>query len=150
MSGLGQITVSEMIFITIVIEGFFYGLYSAIFCMYIQYHLSKEIKNNVVIYALSILYILSTVIFGFDITSVVAKATIPSDPTESPLFQLEEPAYTSNTIIGLCDFISQGILIYRCWIIWGGNVRVIIMPSILTLAFLAQSTSYRAPSFNFN
>ncbi|KAF8811915.1 hypothetical protein BYT27DRAFT_7183398 [Phlegmacium glaucopus] len=41
------------------------------------------------------------------------------------------------TIIGLCNFISQAILIYRCWIVWGCNIRVIAIPSILALAFLA-------------
>ena len=98
------------------------------FCMYIQYHASKELKNNVVIYALGVLYILSTATFVLDITSVVAevsrpcihnnrlsvytgKVTIPSDPTESLLFRLEALSYTSNTITGLCDFISQGILV---------------------------------------
>ncbi|KAF8816970.1 hypothetical protein BYT27DRAFT_7205369 [Phlegmacium glaucopus] len=40
-------------------------------------------------------------------------------------------------ITGLCDFISQAILIYRCWIIWGRSIRVIFIPSILALTFLA-------------
>ncbi|KAF8816975.1 hypothetical protein BYT27DRAFT_7205407 [Phlegmacium glaucopus] len=40
-------------------------------------------------------------------------------------------------IFGLCDLISQAILIYRCWIIWGCNIRIIVIPSILALTFLA-------------
>ena len=99
--------------------------------MYIQFQPSKGPginKKNVVIYALGILYILSTAMFALDITSIAiqvsrsclhnnklsvytGQATTPSDPKESFLFRFEALTYTSNTIIGLCDFISQGILV---------------------------------------
>jgi len=41
-----------------------------------------------------------------------------------------------GTIFGCCDFIAQCILIYRCWIVYGQNIRVIIVPSILAFAYL--------------
>jgi hypothetical protein len=59
-------------------------------------------------------------------------------------------------ITGLCDFIAQCIIvsinhctyqsfyspkfskIYRCWIVWGQNIRVVIIPSFLAIAFLGQ------------
>ncbi|KAF8814576.1 hypothetical protein BYT27DRAFT_7206018, partial [Phlegmacium glaucopus] len=93
--------VKRLRFIGMVLEGFFYGLYSAIFFIYIQHQTSKEgidKTRNILFYPLSILYILSTATFVLDMTF---------------------------------------ILIYRCWIIWGCNVRVIVIPSILSLAFLA-------------
>ena len=69
---------------------------------------------------------------------------------------------------GLCDFIAQCILvrntthaynhsscnytiihyyspkfsqkkIYRCWIVWGKNIRVVIIPSFLAITFIGQS-----------
>jgi hypothetical protein len=58
---------------------------------------------------------------------------------------------------GLCDFIAQCILvriihytyhpfyspksskIYRCWILWGRNIRVVMIPSFLAIAYLGQS-----------
>ena len=59
---------------------------------------------------------------------------------------------------GCCDFLTQCILvrinsdhctchpfywpksskIYRCWIVWGKNIRVAIFPSILAIAYLGQ------------
>ena len=65
------------------------------------------------------------------------------------------------TVFGCCDFIAQCILvrtanntpfisfiyaskIHRCWIVWGRNIRVIIVPSILAFAFLCPS-SYLDP-----
>ena len=62
-----------------------------------------------------------------------------------------------NTASGCCDFLAQCILvcinhctyhlfnlpkfskIYRCWIIWGQNIRVVIIPSFLAVAYLGQS-----------
>ena len=59
--------------------------------------------------------------------------------------------------VGGCDFIAQCILvriihytyypfyspksskIYRCWIVWGQNIRVVIIPSFLAIAYLGQS-----------
>ena len=56
-----------------------------------------------------------------------------------------------------CDFLAQGILvrinhctyhpfyspksskIYRCWIVWGQNIRVVIIPSFLAVAYLGRS-----------
>lgn len=86
MSGL-----PEMTFIGMTIEGFFYGkililfcseravspdymcpgFYSAIFCMYIRHRASKELdidKRNILLYALCILYILSTAMVVGDVT----------------------------------------------------------------------------------
>ena len=58
--------------------------------------------------------------------------------------------------IGCCDFIAQCILvrinhctyhpiyspksskIYRCWIVWDQNIRVVIIPSFLAIAYLGQ------------
>ena len=57
---------------------------------------------------------------------------------------------------GLCDFIAQCILvriihytyhpfyspksskIYRCWIVWGKNIRFVIIPSFLAIAYIGQ------------
>ena len=62
---------------------------------------------------------------------------------------------------GLCDFIAQCIMvrlnhctylnfyfylpksskIYRCWMVWGQNIRVVIIPSFLAIAYIGQSIS---------
>ncbi|KDR68897.1 hypothetical protein GALMADRAFT_145919 [Galerina marginata CBS 339.88] len=36
-----------------------------------------------------------------------------------------------SALYSCIDFISQGVLIYRCWVVWGGNPFLIIIPSIL-------------------
>ena len=36
-------------------------------------------------------------------------------------------------------YLSKSSKIYRCWIVWGRNTRVVIVPSFLTITFLGQS-----------
>ena len=68
-------------------------------------------------------------------------------------------AVVSSLFSGGCDFMAQSILvrityvyysfslsksqkIYRCWIVWNHNIRVVIFPSILAIAYLGQSTYF--------
>ena len=66
----------------------------------------------------------------------------------------------AHLVVGACcDFISQCIIvrinhscciyhlfyspksskIYRCWIVWGQNIRIVIIPSFLAITLLGQS-----------
>ena len=150
MSGLGRLTLGETKFIGMVLEGLCYGenfcsavikagmvnyaclgLYSALFCMYMQYHASKELeidKKNILLYALCILYILSTATVVLDVTRNVTVGNflqpLPKQifylhlsgqglhlTPNSPLVQLLHLLQVSITLTGLCDFISQIILV---------------------------------------
>ena len=69
---------------------------------------------------------------------------------------------------GCCDFLAQCILvrinhctyhwhlfywpiisskIYRCWIVWGQDIRVVIIPSFLAIAYMGQSYSHLISQF---
>ena len=74
--------------------------------------------------------------------------------TETFFFPLET---LQIVLAGCCDFLAQSILvrinhwtyhlfyspksskIYRCWIVWGRNVRVVIIPSFLAVTYLGRS-----------
>jgi len=61
------------------------------------------------------------------------------------------------TVTGCCDFLAQCIFvrlnhctchplyspksskIYRCWIVWGQTIGVVIVPSILAITYIGQS-----------
>ena len=193
MFGLGRLSYDDISTIAIVLEGFCYGeifcsaviidmindscpgLYSAVFVIYMQYHASKELginKRNISVYALSILYMLSTATIAFDVTRhvTVSKTCIHpnnfsvyttiwvgprSDHTSgssSPpllcvndniwlvrfLFPGDLSMHEVITISIIYPHLSQASKIYRCWVIWGCNIRVIIIPSILAFGFLGQ------------
>ncbi|KAF8797341.1 hypothetical protein BYT27DRAFT_7344213 [Phlegmacium glaucopus] len=55
-----------------------------------------------------------------------------------------------GTVSGCCDFIAQCILIYRCWIVWGCNIRVVILPSISSFVFLAMWVAGNGSQYMFS
>ena len=72
------------------------------------------------------------------------------------------------TASGCCDFIAQCIIvrlnhctchpfcspesskIYRCWIVWGQDIRIVIIPSFLSIAYLSQLIYFHLIKANFN
>ncbi|KAF8816038.1 hypothetical protein BYT27DRAFT_7154988 [Phlegmacium glaucopus] len=132
-------------FIGMCLEGFLCGIYSGIFAMYLQGASKKDTNKriNVIFYALCVLYVLSVGDVVVDTASYIY-----ANPTA-----LLHTGFIQGTLAGCCDFIAQSILIYRCWIVWGCNIRVVILPSILAFVYLvtwlASNSSQRILSDQF-
>jgi len=118
-----ELTPGDFNRIALDLEGFFFGIYSGIFAIFLCTALQKGRWRDIVFCALCVLYALSLVTIIVD--TVIFSAGV--------LYHL---VVTQTIIFGCCDFIAQSILIYRCYIVWNNNIRVIIIPSILTFAFL--------------
>ena len=99
--------------------------------------------------------------------SVVQTRLDTQVTTLSPQLQTDSQLMFSRILIiqatvnGCCDFLAQCILvrinhwtyhlwqlfywpiisskIYRCWIVWGRDIRLVIIPSFLAIAYLGQS-----------
>ncbi|KAF8814095.1 hypothetical protein BYT27DRAFT_7334585 [Phlegmacium glaucopus] len=99
--------------------------------MYLQGTLNKgtDKRRNIIFYALCVLYILSVVTVAIDIAHVVYWFGTP---------YLYLNLVIQGTLFACSDFTAQSILIYRCWIVWGCNIRVVILPSILAFVFLVM------------
>ncbi|KAF8815192.1 hypothetical protein BYT27DRAFT_7334053 [Phlegmacium glaucopus] len=135
-----KLTTGDFILIGIFLECFLYGIYSGIFAIYLQGTLkrSTDKRNNIIFYALCVLYVLSVV----NVVGDIARLTYDFIGNLTTALQLY---FLETTAFGCCDFIAQSILIYRCWIVWGCNIRVVILPSILAVAYLViwlVSTSF--------
>ncbi|KAF8817015.1 hypothetical protein BYT27DRAFT_7247886 [Phlegmacium glaucopus] len=126
-----KLTIADLDLIGISLEGFFYGLYSGIFSIYLQgtSKRSTDKRNNIIFYALCALYVLSAVTVVGDIAGFLYN--IFRNPTT-----VLRISFLQTTVFGCCDFIAQSILIYRCWIVWGCHIHVVILPSILAVAYL--------------
>ncbi|KAF8797632.1 hypothetical protein BYT27DRAFT_7247044 [Phlegmacium glaucopus] len=59
-------------------------------------------------------------------------------------------AIVQGTAFGCCDFVAQSILIYRCWIVWGCNIRIVILPSILAFLFLVNWIASNSSEYFFS
>ncbi|KAI0292629.1 hypothetical protein B0F90DRAFT_1645372 [Multifurca ochricompacta] len=60
------------------------------------------------------------------------------------------PLLGADLLISVADLIGDAILIYRCWLIWGKNYFVIIIPSLCAVAGFAclAETSHRLLGIN--
>ena len=106
-----------------------------------------EVSNNVVCKNTIFLSVVQS-----RIRTLSLQLQIDSQPM---LYRLSN---VQSTASGCCDFLAQCILvcvdhctyhpfyspksskIYRCWIVWGQNIRVVIIPSFLAIAYLGLST----------
>jgi len=126
-------------FIGVVFTAILYGLYCLIFGLYLQIQLKRTGRwKGVLPYAITASFILCTAYFiiliiqdQFDIT----MAVLNEDTFESADNWL---GVANNALYTAIDFISQLILLYRCWIMWRQPL-VMVIPSLLSLAFLGTA-----------
>lgn len=55
-----------------------------------------------------------------------------------------KPLVGADILISLADLIGDSILIYRCWVIWGKNYLIVIIPWLCTMGGFS---AYRTPFF---
>ena len=105
-----------------------------------------EVSNNSICKNIIFLSVVQT-----RIRTLSIQGQIDSEATLSHLGTVQ------NTVIGCCDILAQCIMvrinhctyhpfyspksskIYRCWIVWGKDIRVVIIPSFLVIVFIGQS-----------
>ena len=82
--------------------------------------------------------------------------TLPVQLQDDSQSLLIRVSFVEITVNGCSDFIAQCTLvrinhcthhlfyspkyskIYRCWIVWGKNIRVVIIPSFLAITYIGQ------------
>jgi len=132
--------------------------------LHLQIHASRKEaadtsrKQIFIFHALWVLYLLSAIVIALDIVGFVILEFVSDN--ERLLFltwQIGDITMTYDLAIaqiivfGFCDFIAQSILvrtiihliyssnfskIHHCWIVWGCNIHVVIVPAILAFAYL--------------
>jgi len=112
---------------------FFYGIYLVLFCicMYILLHRPSSRGNTVFLVAAIALFTFSTILIVLVLVLVTAEieelSSIPSD-------SIQNAAYI---IYAINNSIADGLLIYRCYVVWNHDWRVIVLPVMLLIASTA-------------
>jgi len=126
-------------FIGIVFTAILYGLYCLIFGLYWRIQLKRaERSKGVLLYALTTNFILCTAYFVIGIIQVqflITSLVLQENSLDSAVNWI---TIAANSLYTAIDFISQAILIYRCWIMWRQPL-VMVLPCLFTLAFLATA-----------
>jgi hypothetical protein len=129
-----------MRFVGTVLESSFYGLYCVAFAVHARIRSKKKGGGtNIAIYPLSVLFVLCTVFCAIDTAQTLFILRYEGDG--DPQVGLASYGMNLANTAMYCSitFIAQGILIYRCWLLWGRSILAIITP--LVLAFLSFGTS---------
>ena len=107
------------------------------------------------IFAVSNKFIYKNIIFIISFSQLLLSLQLQIDL--QPIFN--RIIVVQETVNACCDFTAQCIIvrinhsssihhlfyspksskIYRCWIVWGKNIRVVIIPSFLAITLLGQS-----------
>ncbi|KAF8803464.1 hypothetical protein BYT27DRAFT_7304753 [Phlegmacium glaucopus] len=137
MSGFANLDIlgsdiSDTASIGLVLEAFLYGLYCFIFGQYLQVRLQKKKEErSILVYPLTMLFLLSTLYFIINLPQTFWLVLRPGTH-HTFIWNVN---IISCAIYGFVDFISQAILIYRCWILWD-HLSLVCVPIIMALTFL--------------
>jgi len=116
-----------------------YGLYCLIFGLYWRIQLRRADRwKGVFFYALTVEFILCTAYFIITIIQdqfFITMAVLNEDSLDSAVAWM---TIANNALYTSIDFISQLILLYRCWIMWR-QPFIMVVPCILSLAFLVTA-----------
>ncbi|KAJ7762262.1 hypothetical protein B0H14DRAFT_2403641, partial [Mycena olivaceomarginata] len=86
-------------------------------------------------YVLTALFCIATLTYGVDLGEEYLLLVHNADPTLIAAWRL---SIASSVLLGMVDFLSQMILIYRCWIVWTHNFYVVSPLAFLSFASLGQ------------
>ncbi|KAJ7436077.1 hypothetical protein B0H11DRAFT_2295129 [Mycena galericulata] len=123
-------------FLGAIFGGMVWSAYAVSFCWFIT--LERKARTNHkhqtrrLTYALTALFCIATLTCALDFGQGYLLQVPNADPTLIAAWRL---AVASMVLLGVVDFLSQMILIYRCWIIWSQNYYV-----VSPLVFLASAS----------
>ncbi|KAJ7772832.1 hypothetical protein DFH07DRAFT_145571 [Mycena maculata] len=107
---------------------FFYGIYLVLFCIciYILLHRPRNLSNTVLLVTAIALFTLSTIQTIMNI--ILGAANIDGiDIPYDKVFLADNMIYVVNNII------ADGLVIWRCYVIWNHNIYVVALPIVLLI-----------------
>jgi len=131
---MARLTEGEATLLGVLLDSLFYGMYCVVFVLYL--HVQKRGPKNRLIYPLSILFFLTTIYYILGSNEQFSIIFNPGGRRSPVSYNLN---LATTTLYCFIDAISQGILIYRCWVMWSGKAWLAIIPSILV--FVSFTTS---------
>ncbi|KAJ2932932.1 hypothetical protein H1R20_g4145, partial [Candolleomyces eurysporus] len=137
------ITYPDAAFIGALLSQLFMGVYITVFGLYIKLLRVRKTPFAAVDYGLVTLFVLCLATIVLDAVQQFFTLMRGGAPWTARV-----NAATSSMSLTL-DFISQIILIYRCWHVWGRNLLIGIPPSIVALTSYASQVAGLCVTIDF-
>ncbi|KAL0949849.1 hypothetical protein HGRIS_009882 [Hohenbuehelia grisea] len=132
-------TYREASLIALWIETLLFGIYAVLFgiCVYI-FRCRKHSQSMVLMIAAVLIFALSTAHLVTVFISTYLSVLRPQYGMAP-----EGVALASGMIYITNNIVADGLIVYRCYMVWGSRKRVIILPSILLLATAVLGYTFR-------
>ncbi|KAF7362566.1 hypothetical protein MVEN_00604900 [Mycena venus] len=125
--------------ISIFVGTFFYGIYLVLFCICIYILRNRPRPGNTVL--------LVTAIALFTLSTVQAVINLVLGAAE--IDYLDIPQHNINRaggiIYGVNNIIADGLVIYRCFVIWDRNIRIVILPMLMLVVTSVFGVDIKLP-----
>ncbi|KAH9941729.1 uncharacterized protein BXZ73DRAFT_41550 [Epithele typhae] len=116
------------------LEAIAWGAYAVLFAGFLVLHSHKRQPWSVIEIVTCILFATCTTHFVLEFhhfVTALESQGVPSYSAET------NPLFGADILISVCDLFGDFILLYRCWVIWGRNYWVIVLPSLTAAGGLA-------------
>ncbi|KAJ7187312.1 hypothetical protein C8R46DRAFT_981601 [Mycena filopes] len=131
----GTITPDQATFLGFALEALFYGTYLILFGIAISILLERRPgtanTRTPMLLVTCFMFSLCTTHFGLNFNNVYNGLMVHPRPHISEETHLLAGA---DMLFSITDWCSQLILIYRCYLVWGRNIWVVILPFLISLA----------------
>ncbi|KAK0202232.1 hypothetical protein DFS33DRAFT_1386526 [Desarmillaria ectypa] len=132
---------------SVVLQGLLHGLYTAVLAITLwQLLTSKERRNKVTMGVIVVaIYISTTISFGF--TWSFLRYVLIDNDEDMVTSYFASQASDRHTIVkvivtatcgGISTILSDGTMIWRCWIIWGRSWLISICPILCTIVGISK------------
>ncbi|KAJ7432167.1 hypothetical protein B0H11DRAFT_820125 [Mycena galericulata] len=141
----------------ILVQAFVHGIYSVIFFLTLYAMIFKRKTPALIFLAVITMFIIATIQTGvhWAITrnAFITHGTSPEDTVGALFSRLLFPTFfmtvLSGTMLVANTLLADCVLIYRCFAVWNSDWRVIVLPTLTTLAGMALGslTMFEAAQF---
>ncbi|KAK0210033.1 hypothetical protein DFS33DRAFT_1401797 [Desarmillaria ectypa] len=139
---MSEVDVLGVLFTSVPLGAFFHGIYTCILAVALWAIASNKERRtkarNAMVFIIVFLYISTTIFVAVDWSftqytfikngETVATTIQAATSTSSPWLILH---WVSGLTSGLNTIIADAIMIWRCWVVWGGRCGVIVLPTLL-------------------
>ncbi|KAJ7121740.1 hypothetical protein C8R43DRAFT_1033357 [Mycena crocata] len=107
---------------------FFYGIYLVLFCIciYILLHRPHDLANTILLATAISLFTLSTL-------QTILNLILGAGYIDGLDIPFEGISLADDMIYVVNNLIADGLVIYRCWIVWNRNIYVVAIPIIMLI-----------------
>ncbi|KAF6751010.1 hypothetical protein DFP72DRAFT_909025 [Ephemerocybe angulata] len=131
------------------LETLFYGFYACLFTFAMRIMITRRASSEkstvrkIFFGSIILMFVTATVHECECLTTyrLLRAFGFMLSPTGVPVGYLRMDTYWDNyaysVMNGIMTWVADALVIYRCYVIWGSNVYVIILPTLLSLAAMA-------------